>query len=149
MTGLTDGGYHFRMRIILGTSLIWFLVFLVCVPECSRNGSGKRPYLWVQEKIASFRQSTQDAGLYPDELLRQFFNDFAFNLFRKLCDMFLVNSRNGCVSWLAVPRMLLLCFSWNGCQLSFVSQCCHLFEGKMLRSYEDWVSFHLLINLRL
>ena len=51
MTGLTDGGSHFRMRIILGTILIWFLVYHVAVPECSRNGSGVRPYLWVQEKF--------------------------------------------------------------------------------------------------
>ena len=49
--GLTDGGSHFRMRIILGTILNWFLVFHVCVPVCSRNGSGIRPNLWVQEKL--------------------------------------------------------------------------------------------------
>ena len=51
--------------------------------------------------------------------------------------------------WLAVPRVFLLCFSCNGCQLSFVSQCCHLFEGEMLRSYADWISFFLLIKLEL
>ena len=28
-------------------------------------------------------------------------------------------------------------FFCNGCQFLFVSQGCHLFEGKMLRSYED------------
>ena len=39
--------------------------------------------------------------------------------------------------------------SCNGCQLSFVSQWCHHFEGKVLRSYEDWINFYLLINLRL
>ena len=37
----------------------------------------------------------------------------------------------------------------NGRQLSFVSQRCHLFEGKMIRSYEDWIILYLLINLRL
>ena len=41
----------FRLRITLGVVLIRSLVFHVCVPECSRNGSGKRPYLWVQEKF--------------------------------------------------------------------------------------------------
>ena len=41
----------FRMRITLGVVLIRSLVFRVCVPECSRNGSGVRPYLWVQEKF--------------------------------------------------------------------------------------------------
>ena len=77
------------------------------------------------------------------------FSDSAFNLLRNLCDIFLVNSRNGRVSWLAVPRIFLLCFVCNGCQLSFVSQRCHLFEGKMLLSYEDWIISYLLINLRL
>ena len=70
-----------------------------------------------------------------------FFSDSAFNLLRNLCDIFLVNSWNGRVLWLAVPRMFFLCFSCNGCQSSFVSQCCHLFDGKMLRSYENWISF--------
>ena len=51
MIGLIDGGPHFRIRIILGTILIWFVEFHVCVPECSRNGSGVRPYLWLQEKF--------------------------------------------------------------------------------------------------
>ena len=37
----------------------------------------------------------------------------------------------------------------NGCQLSFVSQRCHLLEGKMLRSYEDWIILYLVISLRL
>ena len=118
MTGLIDGGSHFRMRIILGTILIWFLVFHVCVPECFRNGSGVRPYLWVQEKFVYIRKSTQNAGLYPAELLGQFFGDSAFNLFRNLCGPFLVISRNERVSLLAVPRMFLLCFCCNDCQLS-------------------------------
>ena len=130
MTGLTNGGSHFRMKITLEVVLIRSLVFHVCVPECSRNGSGVRPYLWVQEKIVLFRQSTQNAGLCPAELLGQFFSDSAFNLLRNLGDIILVNSRNGRVSWLTVPRMFLLCFSCIGCQLSFVSQRCHLLKGK-------------------
>ena len=120
----------FRMRITLGVVLIRSLVFHVCVPECSRNGSGMRLCLLVQEKLVWFRQSTQNAGLCPAELLGQFFSDSAFNLLRNLCDIFLVNSRNGRVSWLAAHRIFLLCFSWNGCQLSFVSQRCHLFKRK-------------------
>ena len=138
----------FRMRMTLGVVLIRSLVFHDCVPECSRNGFGVRPYLWVQEKFVWFSQSAQNAGLCPAELLGQFFRDSAFNLLRNLCDIFLVNFRNRRVSWLAVPRMFLLCFSCNGCQLSFVSQCCHLFEEQMLRSCEDWISFYLWINLR-
>ena len=120
----------FRMRITLGVVLIRSLVYYVCVPEFSGNGSGMSPYLLVQEKFVLFRQSTQNAGLCPAELLGQFFSDSAFNLLGKLCDIFFVNSRNGRVSWLAVPRMFLLRFSCNGCQLSFVSQRCHLLKGK-------------------
>ena len=41
----------FRIRITLGVVLIRSLVFHVCVPECSRNGFGMRPYLLVQEKF--------------------------------------------------------------------------------------------------
>ena len=130
MTGLTDGGSHFRMRITLGVVLIRSLVFHAWVPECSRNGSGVRPYLWVQMKFVWFRQSTQNAGLCPAELLGQFFSDSVFNLLRNLCDIFLVDSRNGRVSWLAVPRIFLLCFACNGCIFSFPSQRCHLLKGK-------------------
>ena len=61
----------FRMKITLGVVLLQSLVFHVCVLDCSRNGSGKRPYLWVQEKIVYIRQGTQNAGLCPSELLWQ------------------------------------------------------------------------------
>ena len=149
MTGLIDGGSHFRMRIILETILNWLLVFHVCVPECSRNGLGECSYLWVQKNFVYIRQSVQNARLFPAEILGQFFKDSAFNLFRNFCDISLVNSRNGRVSWLAVPGLFLLCFSCNSCQLLYVSQCRNLFQGKMLRSFEGWISFCLLINLRL
>ena len=85
-------------RIILETILIWFLVFHVCVPECFRNESGVRPYLWAQQNFISIRQSTQNAGHCPAELLEQFLSDSAFNLLRKLSDIFLVHSKNGRVS---------------------------------------------------
>ena len=120
----------FRMRITLGAVLIRSLVFHVCVPKCCGNGSGMRPYLWVQEKNVWFRQSTQISGLCPVEVLGQFFTDSASYLLRELCDLFLVSFRNGRVSWMAIPRMFLLCFSCNVCQLSFVSQRCHLLMGK-------------------
>ena len=34
-------------------------------------------------------------------------------------------------------------------QLLFVSHCCHPFERKIPRSYDDWISWKFLINLRL
>ena len=118
----------FRKRVTHGVVLVRSLVIHVCVSECFWNGSGVHPYLLVQKKL--FRQSTQNAGLCPAVLQGQFFSDSAFYLLRKLCDIFLVNSRNGRVSWLAVPRIFLLCFSCNGCQRSFVSQGCHFLKGK-------------------
>ena len=125
----------------------WFSTFVFrnvpgTVPECVHICGFKRKSSNLD------RAPKQNAGLCPAELLGQFFSDLAFHLLRKLCEIFLVNSRNGRLSWLAVPRTSFFCFSCNGCQLSFVSQCCHLFEGKMLRSYEGWISFHLLLSLR-
>ena len=130
MTGLRDVGSHSRMRVILGTILIWFSVFHFFVREFFQIGSGVSPYLWVQGNIFQFRQSTQNSGVSPVELLGQFFSDSAFNLFTNLFHLFLVSSKNGCVSWLAVHRKSLLCFLCNGCQLSFVSPC------SMLPSFE-------------
>ena len=60
---LTDRKLIFRMEIILGTIPSWLLVFCVCIPGWSRNGSGECPYLGFQEKLVKFRQSTQNAGL--------------------------------------------------------------------------------------
>ena len=85
----------FRMRITLRVVLIRSLAFQYCVSECSQNGSGVRPYLWVQEKFVYFRQSIQIAGLCPVELLGQVCNDSAFNVLKNLCDIYIVNSRNG------------------------------------------------------
>ena len=113
-----------------GVVLIRSLAFHVCVLECSRNGSGMRPYLWAKKKLVWFRQSTHKAGLFPAELLGLFYSDSAFYLLKNLCDIILVNSMNGRVSRLAVPRVSLLCFSCNDCQLSFVSQRCHLLTMK-------------------
>ena len=98
---------------------------------------------------ASEMRDSRNAGLYPVELLGQFFSDSAFNLFKNLCDIFLVNSRNGRVSWLAVPRMFLLCFSCNGCQLSFISQRCHVWREKCYAVMKTELGFYLLIKLSL
>ena len=67
-----DGGSHFRMRIFPGVISIWFLVFNVCAPGCSRNNSGLSPYQRVQEKFFEFRQITQNVGLWPSEIPWQF-----------------------------------------------------------------------------
>ena len=127
---LIDWGFHFRMMIILGTIPHWFLLFHVWVPGSSRNGSGVCPYLWVLQKVFWFKQSIQNAGLCPAYFLGQFFSDPAFNLLGNLCYVFLVDSRNGLFSWPAVRNRFFLCFSCNGCQILFVSQCCHLLTGK-------------------
>ena len=36
-----------------GNDAHWFQVFHICVSECSRNGSGVRPYLRVQENSSN------------------------------------------------------------------------------------------------
>ena len=45
------------MGIFLGTIHYWFLVFYVSFLGCCRNGSGVRPYLWIQEKIVSLESA--------------------------------------------------------------------------------------------
>ena len=142
IVGLIDWwGLHFRTGIVLETIPSVFLVFYIRVPGQSWNGSGVRPYPRVQKKFVLFRQSTQNEWFSPADFLGQFFSDSAFNLLRNMCDVLLVNSRNARVPWLAVPRMLLLCISWNGCQFPIVSQICHLWKGKTLNSSDDWISF--------
>ena len=78
----------------------------------------------------SFNLERPKCGTMSCWIPGQFFSDSVLTLLRSLCDIFLVNSGNGRVPWLAVPRMLLLPFSWNGCQFSLVSQYCHFFERK-------------------
>ena len=82
----------FRMWITLGVVLICSLVFHVCVPECSRNGSGVRPYLWVQEKFVYIRQSTQNAGLCLAELLGHFYS--SWDIIKKSYSLEYPTSRN-------------------------------------------------------
>ena len=55
-------------------------------------------YLWVEENINQFRQSTQNAGLCPTEFHGQFSGDSAFNFHGNLCVVSLVSSGNGHVS---------------------------------------------------
>ena len=112
----------FRMRITLGVVLIRSLVFHVCVPECVVICGFKRTSSNL-ERAPKMRDSVR-----PADLLGQFFIDSAFYLLRTLCDIFLVNSRNGRISLLAVRRMFLLCFSCNGCQLWFLSQRCRFWR---------------------
>ena len=85
------------MRIITGTISSRFLVFYVSVPVCSRNGSGNGTNLWVH---------TQNAGLCFADFMGRLFSDPTISLIRSLRDVFLSNSRNGCLQWLAVSRML-------------------------------------------
>ena len=129
IAGLIDWGLRFRMGNTSGKISTWFLVFYVRVTGCSRNRSGEHPYLWVQEKFVQFRQSAKSEGLCPADFLGQCFSDSALDLLRNLCDIVLVNSRNGRVPRLAVPRLFFLCFPWNVRQQWLVSRCCYLFEG--------------------
>ena len=51
LMGPIYGGPHLRTKFIVGTILIWFLVFHVCALGCVWDGSGLCPFLWVQEKF--------------------------------------------------------------------------------------------------
>ena len=90
-------------------------------------------------------------GLDPAELLRQFFGDSAFNLLRKL----------GCVINSSLNLGTDVFSNWpflgySSCVYVVTAANFRLFlnvaiffEEKMLVSYEDWISFYLLIKLRL
>ena len=112
----------------------WFFTFVFLdVPE--QFGSASVPV--GSREIRQLRQSNQNAVLYPAEFLGHFFSDSAFDLLKNLCNILFAVSVNGHVPWLAVPKMFLLCFSSNDCQLSLVCQCCPLLEGK-LPNNKDW-----------
>ena len=107
----------------------WFSTFVF------RNVPGTFPEC---VRICGLKRNSSNLDIAPkmrDSVLLKFWDSFLVTLPSNLSDMFLVDSRNGRVSWLAVPRMFLLCFSCNGCQRSFVSQCFDPFEEKMPRSY--------------
>ena len=123
----------FRMRITLTVVLIRSLVSTFVF----RNVPGTVPECVL---ICGFKRNSSNLDRAPkmrDSVLLNswdsFFTDSAFYLLKKLCDILLVNSRNGRVSWLAVPRMFLLCISCNGCQLSFVSQRCHFWRENAMQ----------------
>ena len=47
----------FRMRVILGVVFIRSLVFHLCVPECSRNGSGMRRSCWFKRNSSNLERA--------------------------------------------------------------------------------------------
>ena len=51
VVGPTARELHFGIGFVLETILNWFPVLHVIVPECSRNGSRERSYLWVQDQL--------------------------------------------------------------------------------------------------
>ena len=127
----------FRMRITLGVVLISSLVFHICVPEWSRNDSGMRPYLLIQEKFVYFGQSAQKAGFCLAELLGQFFSDSAFNLLKNCViyspltlgtDVFCDWPFLGCSSCVSLVTAAKFCLFLN---------VAIILKEKMLRSYED------------
>ena len=125
-----DGGSYFRARMILGTILVWFLAFHICVPRCPRNGSELCLYQWVPEIFVYYRQSTKNTGFPRAEFLGRYFSDPVFYLLGDLGYIFLIDLRNGRVSWLALLRLFFLGFCCNGAQLPLVSQCCHILKEK-------------------
>ena len=125
MTGLANGGSHFRMRITLGFVLIRSLVFHVCVPGCSGT---------VPEcvRICWFKRNSSNLDRVPkmrDSVLLNSWDSFLLTLpsiSSESCVIYssLILGTDVFRDW-PVPKIFLLYFSGNGCQLSFVSQRCH------------------------
>ena len=148
MTGLIDEESHFRMKIILEQASFgsWFPSLCSGMfPERFRSVS-------VPVGSKENRLVFPKGGTLTCWFLGTHFSDSAFNLFKNLCDIILVNSRNRRVPWPAFPWMFLLCFSCNGFKLAtaFVSQGCHLLMGKssIVVKLKIVVIFNLLVKLR-
>ena len=131
----------FRMRITLGVSLIRSLVSHLCVLECSWNGS-------VPENvpICGFNRNSSNLERAPkmrDAVLLNFWDSFLVTLPSI--------SSETCVIYSSLILETDVYRDWPflGCSscvslvtaANFVSQCCHFVEGKMLSSYDDWISF--------
>ena len=141
--GLTDGGSQFRMRIILGMILIWFLVFHACVPDCSRNGSGVRPYLWVQKNSSNLDRAPK----MRDYVLLNSWDSFLVTLLwiaSRICviysllilgtDVFRDSPFLGCFSCVSLV---------TAAKFRLFLNVAIFLKGRMVRSYEDWISFYL------
>ena len=113
----------------LGTIPIWLLVFYVCVPGCSRNGSGVSPYVWVQKNSCSLDRAPK----MRDSVQLNSWDSFLATLSSissKTCVMYssLILGRDVFRDW---PFLgCSSCFSWNGHHFSLVSQCCHRLKEK-------------------
>ena len=109
-----DGGTYIRMRVFLGVVTVWFLVVCLEYQDAPRTVPG---YL----QTCGFRKYSSNVDwaviiqLCPTEL-PGIFRQSAFFLLWHLSDTVFVNSRNGCVSRLAVPRVFFLTFSSSCCQ---------------------------------
>ena len=94
--GLVNRKFHFGIGINQGTIPSGFPDIWVVVPGCSRNGSGKSPYLRVQ-KIVELWQSTQNTLLRPTKVMRQFLSVPPFYFHWHLGDVLFSYPRNECV----------------------------------------------------
>ena len=107
---LTDRDFQFRMRIIVGTILSWYLVFYIGVSDCSRNSSGECPYPRFKRNSSNLARAPRMGDSVLLNSWDSFNSEAAFNLLRNLRDVLLSKSGNGCALWLAVP-MIFLCIT--------------------------------------
>ena len=142
IAGLIDWKLHFRMGIILGTIPSWFLVFCVCVPGCSRNGSGVRLYLWVQQKFVLTEHP--NCGTLSCWIPETFFVTLP-SISAETCVIksSLILGTDVFRDWPFLGRS-----SCVSLETAASFQCLHLLKGNMLNSSEDWIIFLFLTKSR-
>ena len=140
MMRLVDWGSHFRMRDSLGTILIWFIIYYICVqdvpvkfPECVR--------------ICGFKinsSSLDRASKFRDSVVLKSWDSFcknsSFSLLKKLYYIILADLKNGRVSLLAVPGCSPCVFLATATNFCLFLNVAILLKGKTFNSSEDWIA---------
>ena len=132
----------FRMRVTLGIVLIRSLVSYVCVPGTVSESV----------RICWFKRNSSNLDRAPkrrDSVLLNSWDSFLPTL--------LSVSSESCVIYSSLILGTDVFRDWpflgfSSCislVTAFVSQCCHFLGGKMLRSYEDWISFVFVNQLEI
>ena len=136
MTGLTDRGSHFRMRITLGVVLIRSLLFRFCVPECSGTVSECVP-------ICGFRRNSSSLDRAPkmqDSVLLNSWDNFSVTLrsiSSEICVIYssLTLGKEVFRDWPFLRCCLCVSLVTAANFRLFLKVA--ILEGKMQRSYED------------
>ena len=124
---------YFSTRIILGTTLVWFLVLRVRFPGCSRNDSEFCANLWTQRPEFDF------LSYWTPETVS--LSSWHMN------DIILVILSSSCVSRPAGPMVFFFNCSNTYCQLSLVPQRFRFWRDKP-NTFWDWDNFLFSVATR-